>query len=86
MSGQILARAHQKFSVCWHTITRRLERVLKDRSTAWGLLGLSLSPGEEEEEEEELPDKHRHSFPAGLWKGQAGWVTLLKVGNPAEGR
>ena len=45
---------------------------------------MSLSPGEEEEEEEELPDKHRHSFPARLWKGQAGWVTLLKVGNPAE--
>lgn len=46
--------------------------MLKDRSPAWGLLGLSLSPREEEEEEEELPDKHRHPFLEGLWKGQAG--------------
>lgn len=59
--------------------------MLKDRSTAWGLLRLSLSPGEEEEEEEKLPDKHKHPFPEGPWKGQAGRVTLLKVGNTAEG-
>lgn len=58
--------------------------MLEDRSTDWGLLGLGLSPGEGEEGEEELPDKHRHPFPEGLWKGQAGWVTLLKVGNPTE--
>lgn len=69
VSRQILARAHQKVTVCCHAITRRLEQVLKDRSTAWGLLRLSLSPGEEEEEEEKLPDKHKHPFPEGLWKG-----------------
>jgi len=53
--------------------------VLRDRSPAWGLLGLSLSPGEEEEEDEKLPDKPRHPFPEGLWKG------VVWVRKPAEG-
>jgi len=79
VSGQILARAHRKCSVCCHTVTRRLEPVLRDRSPAWGLLGLSLSPGEEEEEDEKLPDKPRHPFPEGLWKG------VVWVRKPAEG-